>query len=116
MLHFGTYARQQRARAGLTLRTLARIVELAPTYLWDIERGRRNPPAREKLHLWADALNSDRAEFERLALFDREAVEIPLSRQGTTKDSLAVILARQWEGMSEEEAAEIMKQLEGGDG
>ncbi|MDU2598237.1 MULTISPECIES: helix-turn-helix domain-containing protein [Anaerococcus] len=42
-LKFGKFLEKRRKKLGLTLRGLAGELEIAPAYLSDIEKGRRNP-------------------------------------------------------------------------
>ena len=46
---FGEFIEERRKNAGITLRGLAGILEIAPSYMSDIEKGRRYPPDKVKL-------------------------------------------------------------------
>lgn len=70
MEKFGEYIKKLRQKIGLSLREVARRLEIEPSYLSDIERGRRNAPIKEKLDKLASILkieNSKIYEFYDLA-------------------------------------------------
>ena len=46
---FGEFIAKKREENRITLREMARLLKITPPYLSDIEKGRRNPPEREKL-------------------------------------------------------------------
>ena len=46
---FGRFIAKKREENRITLREMARLLKITPPYLSDIEKGRRNPPEREKL-------------------------------------------------------------------
>lgn len=48
-LTFGKYISDKRKELQITLRGMARILDIAPAYLSDIEKGRRYPPNMDKL-------------------------------------------------------------------
>ena len=52
---FGMKVRQARLEAGLTLTDLARMAEMSPSYLTEIEKGRKYPRA-DKIVKMAEAL------------------------------------------------------------
>ena len=60
-LEFGKYLEEKRKINGFTLRGLAAELEIAPAYLSDIEKGRRNP-SDEKLKAIIDALRLNEEE------------------------------------------------------
>lgn len=43
MTDFGDFVRTQREKQGLSLRAFARLVNVTPSYMLDIERGNRKP-------------------------------------------------------------------------
>ena len=62
-LEFGQYLKTKRENKGITLRSFAEQVGVAPSYVSDIEKGNRNPPEKyfekiiEVLELVGEALN-----------------------------------------------------------
>ena len=66
----GAFIRQQRQRAGLSLRQLAELTSLSNPYLSQVERGLHQPSVRV-LRLLADALNvSAETLLAQAGLFD----------------------------------------------
>lgn len=56
---FGQFIRDSREKLNITLRQLARDVEVSPTYLSQIEQGNFAPPSEEKIKLLAKHLKLD---------------------------------------------------------
>jgi transcriptional regulator with XRE-family HTH domain len=104
---FGVVARKARIEKEVPLRRLAAALGWAPAYISDIERGHRSAPPREKARQWAELVGGDPEEFERLAITDRESVELPVQDH----PELAVVLTRTWKGMTKEQEAEVLKVL-----
>lgn len=73
MKKFGEFIEERRKKAGITLRGLAGILEIAPSYMSDIEKGRRYPPDKEKLDEIAKHLML--SEEEKNLMFDLAAKE-----------------------------------------
>ncbi len=48
-MNFGEFIKQKRTEKGLNLRKLATLMDIAPAYLSDIEKGKRNSPSQEKM-------------------------------------------------------------------
>jgi transcriptional regulator with XRE-family HTH domain len=82
-LTFGDVPRRCRAAAGLTQEELAEKAALSAKGIGDLERGARQHPRRETMHLLADVL--------RLAERDRAVLETAGRRRGS--DSAATIAA-----------------------
>ncbi len=107
---FGARIRKLREQAKKSMKDLADAIGVSVVYISDIERGRRNPPQGDKLWGIADFLRLDRKEVEEWALRDRKRVELDLKGDGPISDA-ALTLARRWDGITEDEAKEIMKIL-----
>ncbi|MBP2654221.1 MAG: putative transcriptional regulator [Firmicutes bacterium] len=73
MKKFGEFIEERRKKAGITLRGLAGILEIAPSYMSDIEKGRRYPPDKEKLDEIAKQLML--SEDDKNLMFDLAAKE-----------------------------------------
>lgn len=58
-MRFGSRLRTLRTRKGLGLRELAKKANISAAFLSKIESGKEKPPAEEKLHALAKALNYD---------------------------------------------------------
>lgn len=55
-MNFGEFIKQKRTEKGLNLRKLAELMDIAPAYLSDIEKGKRNSPSSEKMAKLAELL------------------------------------------------------------
>lgn len=56
---FGEFVKDRRASLGMSLRGLAGELGIAPSYLSDIEKGKRNPPVGDLLNRFIEALKLD---------------------------------------------------------
>ena len=65
---FGIFLKEKRQQNGLSLRALAKQVELSHIYLYNIESGKKAPPSDKVIKRLANALNFD--EKSRLLFFD----------------------------------------------
>ncbi|MCP4481342.1 MAG: helix-turn-helix transcriptional regulator [bacterium] len=54
---FGIFLKQLRIKKEFSLREFARIIGIAPSYVSDIEQGKRNAPKKEHLEKMIEALN-----------------------------------------------------------
>lgn len=73
MKKFGEFIEERRKRADITLRGLAGFLDIAPSYMSDIEKGRRYPPDKEKLDEIAKILML--SEEDKNLMFDLAAKE-----------------------------------------
>lgn len=55
-MNFGEFIKQKRTEKGLNLRKLAELMDIAPAYLSDIEKGKRNSPSPEKMSKLSELL------------------------------------------------------------
>jgi len=94
------------------LKELADALGWSTVYVSDLERGRRNPPAPEKIHEIAEFLDIRVDELLDLANEDRQRVELNLLQKSPRQAKAALMLARSWDGLSDEEADNIVKVLE----
>lgn len=77
-MKFGEYLKQKRMEKGITLRNFADLVGIAPSYMSDIEKSKRNAPTEDILNKMIEAL--DLNDDERNNMLDLAA---------TSKDLLA---------------------------
>lgn len=61
---FGAYVREKRLAAGVNLRKLAELLEIAPAYMSDIENDHRYPPEKEKIYKIAEILHLSKEETD----------------------------------------------------
>lgn len=65
-MKFGEYINNKRLEKGMSLRELAGKIGISPSYLSDIEKGRRNAPNNEKIEKISEILFSSKDEIEKL--------------------------------------------------
>jgi len=59
-LNFGKEVRQEREKNGISLRKMASLVEMSPSYLSKLERGLVAPPSEKFIESMSSILNIDR--------------------------------------------------------
>lgn len=69
-IELGTYIRDLRKKKGLSLRELARQLNLSAPFVSDVELGRRRPKS-DSWEKWAGVLGVDLKEFEAHAVLRR---------------------------------------------
>ena len=74
---FGNFIRDKRVSSGISLRKMAEKMCFSPTYLSDIENGRRNPPSIEKLHCLCNILSLTSEEQDYLFDLAGEFEQVP---------------------------------------
>jgi transcriptional regulator with XRE-family HTH domain len=104
---FGRAARDARLERGIPLKRIASELGFTSAYLSDIERGNRNPPAEDKLRLWAAVIGYDPDVFVHLAETDRSSVELSIDGN-RIKGELASLLAWAWNTMTEQQGRALV--------
>lgn len=107
--HFGTVLREIRTQKKIYLKELAEKMGWSIVYLSDIERGRRNPPAKNFISQLAEFLNVKASHLLNAADRERGFVELNLNNATSTKTKAALTLARSWNNLTEEDWDEIIK-------
>jgi len=107
---FGSIARDARMLARIPLRRIAEELGYTIAHISDIERGQRSAPPPLVVRRWATLVDVDPDRFERLALFDRRAFELPVDRENATatRNEAAFALARAWNELSDDDYATIL--------
>ncbi len=109
---FGVQLRDLRIKCKKTLKDLAEALDVSVVYVSDIERGKRNPPAQDKIHKIASFFHTSPSTLLEAAALDRDRVELELDGEAESMSSrTALALARRWSTISDEELNEIMKIL-----
>lgn len=75
---FGEFIKEKRQEKGITLRTFADMINIAPAYMSDIEKAKRNAPTQEILERMVKVLE----------LSDEEANEL-FDLAASSKDAIA---------------------------
>lgn len=78
-MDFGTYIKDKRMAKGMALREMAEKLSITPSYMSDIEKGRRYAPDKNKITEIADILG----------IVDEEDVNLLFDLAGESKDAVA---------------------------
>ncbi len=114
---FGEFIKEKRTAMGINLRKLAELVNIAPAYLSDIEKGKRNSPSSEKMDKIAEVLELTGDEIitmRDLAANDRpNSVAPDISEYVTHHESVRVALRKARElNLSNQDWIKIIEDME----
>lgn len=94
---FGEYLKQKRLDKEITLRGFAKLVDISPVYLCDLEKGRKAAPSMEVMQKMVSKLALNKEESERfydLAALDQTAKNpIPKDLNAFLKDNRVIVSA-----------------------
>ena len=94
---FGEYLKQKRLDKQITLRGFAKLVDISPVYLCDLEKGRKAAPSMEVMQKMVSKLALNKEESERF--YDLAALEqtaknpIPKDLNAFLKDNHVIVSA-----------------------
>ena len=94
---FGEYLKQKRLDKEITLRGFAKLVDISPVYLCDLEKGRKAAPSMEVMQKMVSKLALNKEESERF--YDLAALEqtaknpIPKDLNAFLKDNDVIVSA-----------------------
>lgn len=94
---FGEYLKQKRLDKEITLRGFAKLVDISPVYLCDLEKGRKAAPSMEVMQKMVSKLALNKEESERF--YDLAALEqtaknpIPKDLNAFLKDNRVIFSA-----------------------
>lgn len=108
---FGGFVRDKRAEHSLTLGFVARAIEVTPSYVSDVERGRRAPFPDRKLPALAEVLRVPVDELVELARLSRG---ITLDSRSREHQDAALALARAWARLTPQQLEAIAEIANGG--
>ncbi len=78
-VRFGSFISKKRIEKDISLRKMAELLDISPSYLSDIEKGRRKPPSLDKITQISKILNLSTADFHKaLNLASEIKGEIPM--------------------------------------
>ena len=107
---FGAILRAARESSQKTLKEVSEGMGWSIVYLSDIERDRRNPPSNKTIESLAAILKCSAKKLLDQANKDRNRIEIPLdANKNRQAGEAALVLARRWTELSEEQLINIMK-------
>lgn len=105
-VEFGQFIRASREGLQITLRQLARDVDVSPTYLSQIEQGNFSPPSEEKIRLLAERLKLDADKL--MAMADK--IPSDLKPIFTDQPKSVADFLRTAQGLSESDWEKLRKQ------
>lgn len=108
---FGRYLRELRESTGKRIKDLAQEMGWTTVYISDIELGRRNPPSPAKIRQIASVLGVDPRELLNLADKEKKQVVLDLDDESPNRMDFALMLARSWNGLSDDVAEELKEIL-----
>lgn len=112
---FGTYISEKRKQKGLSLRKMAQLLDITPSYLSDIEKGRRYAPDKEKIIKIAKILELDSQLDKLYDLAGESKDDLPpdIAEYVMKKDKVKVLLrtARN-NNLTDKELDEIIRRIE----
>ena len=94
---FGEYLKQKRLDKEITLRGFAKLVDISPVYLCDLEKGRKAAPSMEVMQKMVSKLALNKEDSERF--YDLAALEqtaknpIPKDLNAFLKDNRVIVSA-----------------------
>jgi transcriptional regulator with XRE-family HTH domain len=113
---FGRFVEERRKAAGITLRSFSRMLNIAPAYLSDIEKGRRYPPngKLEEISKLLKIVGEDKnTMLDKAAQAKTNAVPYDLPEYIMKKDLVRVALRRAKEGnLSDKGWREVIEVIE----
>ncbi len=100
---FGQFLREKRLAKGFSLRKFAKLVDVSPTYLSQVEQENVDPPTAERVQRMAELLGENADEL--IALAGRVPDDLPeiIQRRPTAIPELL----REANGLSAEELREL---------
>lgn len=76
-MDFGSYVKEKRQKKGISLRGLSELLDIAPSYMSDIEKGNRNAPTKEiidKMIKVFELTDKEKVEFIDLAAKSKDTI------------------------------------------
>lgn len=117
---FGEFIANKREEKRITIREMARLLQITPPYLSDIEKDRRNPPDKNKLDEIAEILSL--SEKECRYMYDlvgkkRNSISPDLPEYIMERDYVRIALRKAMDlGVGEEEWRKFVEELENREG
>lgn len=111
MKKFGERLRELREGSKKRLKDLADALDCSVVYISDVELGRRNPPTTEKILKIARFLKVDPDDLLNLADNERRRIELDLNDSKPKHARAALLLARSWEHLSDDEVERLEENL-----
>ena len=94
---FGAFIKEKRQNKGITLRAFADMIDIAPAYMSDIEKSKRNAPTQEILEKMVKVLelsNEEANELFDLAASSKDAIAQDLKEYVSDNQNVRVALRK----------------------
>lgn len=104
-MNFGEYIKKKRLEKGISLRQLAGKIGISPSYMSDIEKGRRYAPDKEKLEQLQKLLFSNEKEIQKfydLAGLSRNEVPQDLPDYIINNDKIKLLLRKMKDSLEDD--------------
>jgi len=107
---FGAFIRREREAKEITLREMAKMIGVSPTYLSKVERDEFVPPAEDKVRKIAEMIGCDAEEL--VALAGRVPLELSeIIKQHPHRHELTALL-RTTKGLTAEEMSKLVRRAQ----
>ena len=103
---FGQLLREQRLAKGFSLRKFAKLADISPTYLSQVEQGNVDPPTTERVTRFAELLEENADEW--IALAGRVPDDLPAIIQ--SQPTKIPELLREVNGLAAEQLQKLTQQ------
>jgi len=101
----------RRAILGLSQNDIADALEFSPSYIADVEAGRRAPFSYQKLAMLADILKVSDREILDAALLTRGLTLFPVPSCPRVSEQAIIALHRRWTELKHEDFLQILRIL-----
>ena len=115
-MNFAEFLKEKRTQKKLTLRKMAELIDIAPAYLSDIEKRKRNAPSQDVLERIVGVLQLNEAENNEmydLAAMDKDTIAPDISEYVLTNNTIRVALRKAKDlDFGEKEWMKIIEEME----
>lgn len=112
---FGEFIKEKRQNKGITLRAFADMIDIAPAYMSDIEKSKRNAPTQEILEKMVKVLelsNDEANELFDLAASSKNAIAQDLKEYVSDNQSVRVALRKAKDlNLGDDERIKIIEEM-----
>lgn len=114
-MKFGDYIKEKRQSKNITLRAFADMIHIAPAYMSDIEKSKRNAPTQEILERMSEALQLSSEEKNKLfdlAASSKDSIALDLNEYVRTNENVRVALRKAKDlNLGDEEWIKIIEEM-----
>lgn len=115
-MNFAEFLKEKRTQKGLTLRKMAELIDIAPAYLSDIEKRKRNAPSQDVLERLVEILelsDEEKNEMYDLAAMDKDTIAPDITEYVSTNNTIRVALRKAKDlDLGEKEWMKIIEEME----